>query len=249
MATSCTSVLTFSSRPSSLKLRYSLLFIMAICTVQMKAQGVITPSVARPIRDPFDFKVNPRSLKTIEFEAGKTASFSEVDNRVIDSLFLLDKNYDFEFRLWSRYSSMNFNNVFILRLSNNTWTARYFDLNECYGDPKKFKERTVDQSKVHQLWSMLVRNKVLTLPDMKELQSQMVNYEIDTTALLIQGRGTQVMDGVLYSFELLTPAKKRYYSYANPSIYMKLYSSIAALAYAQLNVLVIQKFLGKTASR
>lgn len=249
MVTSCTSVLMFNSTRFSSKFSCLLLFFIAICAVQLQAQENRGQSVNKSLRDPFDFRVNPQRLKNIEFEGAQTTSFSAVDNRLIDSLFHLDKNYDFEFRCWSRYLFMNFNNVFIMRFSNNAWTARYFDLKESNGNPKKFTERKVDQSKVNQLWSKLVEHKVLTLPDMNDLQPLMVNYQIDTAALQISGRSMHMTDGVLYCFELLTPTKKRHYKYANPESSLKLYGNIEALAMAQMNILLIQKFLGKAVSK
>ena len=235
----------FKSTPSNLKLCCLLLSLMVICTIQIKAQVGKPQSDVNHVRDSFDFKPNKQRSRNIAFEDGKTSAINEVDDRVIDSLFHLDKNYDFEFRFWSRYLSMNFNNVFIMRLSNNAWTARYFDLNESHGNPKKFTERKVEQSKVDQLWTRLVENKVLTLPDMRDLDKSMVSYKIDTATLQLYGRRTDMTDGVLYGFELLTPTRKRHYNYGNPGSYLKNYSHIQELALAQLNVMLIQKFLGK----
>jgi hypothetical protein len=213
--------------------------VLVLFSINLKAQQ----GNSSKVRSPFDIRVDPLKSRMVAFEAGKTSSINEADDRILDSIFHLDKNYDFEFRLWSRYSSSNFNNVFVLSLRNNTWTARYFDLKNSMGDRRRFTERKITQSRVDQLWMRLVENKVLTLPDMADIRNTLFNYEIDTLTLQASRTRMEMTDGVLYSFELLNPTKKRHYSYANPQSLMKYHGNSEALCMASLNVLLIQKFL------
>lgn len=194
----------------------------------------------------FDFKSDTKRARNVSFKGDTSSNINYKLDQIIDSAYKLDKNYDFEFRLWKRHLMFNFDNVFILTLKNNSWTVRYFDRNNGLRDETKFTERPVDQSKVNQLWELLVENNVLTLPDESLLQDRMVRYIIDTTNLhagTIQK--TDATDGILYCFELLTPHKKKYYNYGCPNFLLERYGNIKELYNAVLLVLLIQKFLGQ----
>jgi len=108
----------------------------------------------------------------MSFEAGSPSTTNLAYNLKIDCMFNLKKNYDFELRLWKRHFQDNFDHVFILTLKNNKWKARYFDRNLQLGKSTDFKEKKVDQTKLDQMWMTLTENKLLTLPDQKELKEK-----------------------------------------------------------------------------
>lgn len=141
---------------------------------------------------------------------------------------------------------VNFDDVFILTLKSNKWVARYFDLKDSNRSGRKLTERPVDQSKVEQLWELLVQNNVLTLPDQKALRERMVTYVVDTNNLAYGNPGSLTMtDGIMYSFELRTPAKRRFYSYGNPYACLKRYGNIQELYNVVIIIMLIEKFLGQ----
>lgn len=206
---------------------------------------VIAQDVKRKPISPFNFRVDTLQPKNIAFESGEVSTTNARYNHIIDSAFKLDKNYEFEFRLWKRHLEYNFDNVFILRLVNNKWIARYFDLNECYGDIRKFKERKVDQTKVNQLWRLLEQHKVLSLPSQEALNEKLQSYSIDTVRFSSSISRTYLTDGILYSFQLADPDKVRHYSYACPQTYLKNYGNVEELYHAVYIIILIEKFLGQ----
>ena len=203
---------------------------------------------------PFDFTVNKRRPPYVSFrgdtsEPNVNGSYDRMleDDRLLDSAYGLGKNYEFEFRLWERHFHSNDNTVFILTLKNNQWTARYFAHDIRRPNGIAYSEQPVDQSKVYQLWELLVQNDVLTLPDKGVLQDRLVLYRVDTTNLQKSGGIiTKRMDGgPVYGFELRAPTKKRFYSYADPYTDLKQFGNIKELYHATVIILLIQKFLGK----
>src|SRR5690349_2031232 len=71
---------------------------------------------------PFDFRVDTVKSRFISFEQDTIATnVNELYDAILDSTFNLNKNYDFEFRIWKRHLSSNFDNVFIMTLKDNKW--------------------------------------------------------------------------------------------------------------------------------
>jgi hypothetical protein len=223
------------------EMRTILLLFIHFFSLQAQAQVPKTNS-----NSPFDFRSDPAQSKYVSFNRDTTElKINTHYNRILDSAYKLDKNYDFEFRLWKRYLSNNFDNVFIMRLRNNQWTASYYDRNNGIIDRIIFTERPVDQSRLNQLWELLVQNNVLTLPDQRALNERMVTYVVDTTNPQYgRIKKVNITDGILYCFELSTPTKKRFYSYGNPQVYLKHYGNIEELYNAVVIILLIEKFLG-----
>ncbi len=132
-----------------------------------------------------------------------------------------------------------------MRLHQKKWTARYFDLNQSYGDPKRFTEKPVNQTMLHQLWLSLNEQNILTLPSQSSLRKKLMKYEIDTATLYVSNKITTTTDGVLYCFELRNLTKSRSYTYGNPNSYLKEYPNVEELMNAVMIILLTQKYLGQ----
>jgi hypothetical protein len=141
---------------------------------------------------------------------------------------------------------MNSTSVFILTQRNEKWSAKYFAPHGNWQkDGKQVVEIAVDQSKLDQLWELLVMNNVLALPTQQEIKASLIKYEIDTSNLVNGREGRLNMnDGVLYEFELMKRKTSRYYSYHCPQTYQKHYSTIVEFYNASLIILLISKYLG-----
>ena len=195
----------------------------------------------------FNFKPSHEISKRVEFVADvKGKNFVNGMDRMLDSVFQLDKNFDFEFRYWETGLIVNSTKVLILAQRNKKWSARYFYYNKDWQkDGKSLAEAQVDQSKLDQLWELLVHNNVLTLPSQDSLKNRMVKYVIDTAFL---GFGHEehfeIDDGILYEFELSKPEKKRVYWYGCPQLLLKQYGNIEELFNAVELILLIQRYLG-----
>lgn len=202
-------------------------------------------AIAQVRNSPFNFKADTAGATGFLFAGDSSKPVFNVEyNRILDSAYSLNNEYEFQFRLWKRHLSSSFDDVFVLTLKDKKWTARYFNLRISGKNTSQFSERPVKQLYVNQLWEMLLKNNLLSLPDQSVLEDKMVSYEIDTANLQYPTiKSLDVMDGTLYCFELLSPDGKRYYSHGNPLRYLKEYSNIRELYNAALIVMLIEKFL------
>lgn len=170
----------------------------------------------------------------------KVPATNDIYNRELDSAFQIKKDYTFELRLWSRYLSLNHDNVYILTLKDRKWNARFF--NHLSG---KFAEEKVDQTNVDKLWGLMYTHKVLTLPNSDSIQSKLVKYELDTVNFSGTVNMVRLTDGVLYSFELKTPTTKKTYEYGNPKFYFREFPNVEELYHVVSLVAMTRKLLGK----
>ena len=198
----------------------------------------------------FNFKFRQPSPLKIDFVADSVVDvlskiFIEKD-RVFDSTYNLDKDYDFEFRLWQDGLSNNSQRVFIMTLKKNKWSAKYFHFNPNWKERgKDLIEVKVDSARLNQLWYLMNIHKVLSLPNSNELRSRMVEYVIDTVNFEYgYERRLDITDGIGYNFELLKPNKRRSYFYSNPETLFKRYPFIEELSDANVLIYMIKRYLG-----
>lgn len=201
----------------------------------------------------FKFRATSISAKDIDFVADtandSTRKFVLENERLLDSTYDLSKDYDFEFRLSQSGLGNNARSVFIMILRKDIWSARYFHFNKYWiGNRKDLVEVKVDSSKLNQLWYLLNRQNVLTLPSENEIiKCKTKEYLIDTFDFSNYGsveRNMIVADGIGYKFELSTPKKRRSYYYSNPEINFKEYPYIKEYSDAVLILYLIRKYLG-----
>jgi hypothetical protein len=164
---------------------------------------------------------------------------------LIDSAFKLDKTFDFEFRLSTNPSLISYANVFILRLKNKIWTARFF---EYHGNrTNKLSETKINQTGLDNLWKNLVANQALTLPTQDSIKNKMRLFVADTSLALEDGneyRNVIITDGVVYHFELSTRGKTRSYDYQCPQGYLKYCPNVEELYRAFVIIIMVRKYLG-----
>lgn len=199
------------------------------------------------IHSPFNFRTDSIKSRYVSF-IGDTSAREEKSpyDKALDSQYHLDKNYDFQFRLWKHHPESNFDNAFVFTLKDNKWTARYFDRNNNVKSKIVFTERPVDQTKVKQLWQLLVEHNVLTLPPQKALKNRFVNYKVDTANVQYSNIGKlDVIDGIAYRFELMAPSKQRHYGYNCPQAYLNRFGNVKELYDAVVIIMLIEKFLGQ----
>ena len=186
------------------------------------------------------------SFGQIDFKADSipNQNFSRL-SYIIDSTFKLDKTFDFEFRLWTNPSLVSNTNVFILRLKDKIWTARFFEYNG--NKASKLSETKVNQTKLDSLWKSLVANQVLTLPTQDSLKHKMKMFVADTSQTYDEGdvyRQVIITDGIAYHFELTTQEKIRSYDYHCPQGYLKYYPNVEELYRAFVVIALVRKYLG-----
>ena len=141
----------------------------------------------------------------------------------IDTKFHLEKNNDFELRLWTFSRTSDYQllpTLFILSNKSGKWNARYFKDIAING---KIKELSLKTEGLEQLWKHLNENDVLTIPEAFTLEDK--NGEP-----ILQDK-----DGVLFSFELLSRNAVRHFAYkcptefANKFDYLQTYKKVAEI--------------------
>jgi len=145
----------------------------------------------------------------------------------IDKRFRLDKDNDFELRLWifpkTTDKSTNLS-LFILSNKSGSWNARLF---QNAWSKEKMNEAILKKEELEQLWKNLNNNNVLTIPK---------------AWTLIDKKGDNIIqdaDEVLFSFELLTKQAVRHYAYKCPDKFSREYNYIEAYK----NVAAIIKYI------
>jgi hypothetical protein len=137
----------------------------------------------------------------------------------IDSAFHLEKDNEFEFRLWVSPALSHRRYCFILTLKEKKWIARLFlDGYKPYQDSlvtRDLQEINIEKDNLDILVKELEKNNYLLIPSPETL----VNKEGKPADV-------PVLDGVLYHFELIGQKSKRSYSYQCPALKSEEYGYI-----------------------
>jgi hypothetical protein len=217
----------------------NLLFVVIFFSVNAIAQ--IKPYNRFP--DPFRF-TRDEIQPNVSFIGDTLNKCFHCDSK-LDSILNLEKDYDFQFRLWK--DGFFCTSVFVLTYKNQKWGARYFDKVSSKkefvsGQKRGMVERKVNPSILKQLWWLMEENEILTLPDQSLIKDRLATYFVDTITYSLS-KSTMVMtDGIRYTFELKSPKKKRCYSYSNPESFYKEYK-IKELAEVVSTIKIVDKFL------
>lgn len=168
-------------------------------------------------------------------------------NKTFNKEFNLKNDYDFEMRLWIDPSPMQSRHLFLMKKTGDKWDAACYHLR--YNSKK---EILINQDNLTKLWTDLMRNNVLTLPDQEILREKMRVYTADTLAA--QGiyynlsntpyENPFILDGVFYRIELRTKDAKRAYTYHCPKGYIKECPNVEELFHAYAIVYLIFRKIG-----
>jgi hypothetical protein len=132
----------------------------------------------------------------------------------IDKQFRLEKDNDFELRLWifpKATDDATSLSLFILSNKNGAWNGRLFS--ETWSEDK-MKEIVLRNKGFDSLWKNLNNNEVLTIPKAWTLVDRNGDSIIEDA------------DGILYSFELLSKKAVRHYAYKCPKEFSRKYDYI-----------------------
>jgi len=157
----------------------------------------------------------------------------------LDSVFHLNNNPDFTFRVWIDVYLQMRKQVFILSLKDGKWSARFF----VYGwkvkpgtdtlDGKEYLEIKAPEDKIPDLLKGLEKNNYLDIPESETLR--------DRKGKLAH---QYVLDGTFYCFELISANSKRLYSYHCPGVDKKAYPYIKTFKQV-LNIIgLVHKYFG-----
>jgi hypothetical protein len=186
-----------------------------------------------------DFRNDPASVND------KYTNYQDL-NRRADQKLGLTNDFDFEFRLWTNESLANFYSLFILRLKNDAWSARYVEYD---GSSKTWEASGVDQEGLDRLWYALERQKVLTLPTQDSIRDKMKIYAADTTAVFYSQadvyKTATITDGIGYRYELKNKTKQRAYNYHSPKGYLEPFPNVEEFYRAYAIVALVRRQLGQ----
>lgn len=152
----------------------------------------------------------------------------------IDKKFNLQKDNDFEFRLfifpkWS--DNKEGLSLFILTSKNGVWKARLF---QNAWSPNESHEIPLGTDGIDSLWKELNENDVLTIP----LAQDLVDKKGEIIIEQLQGDNNSIS----YSFELLTKTAYRNYGYKCPLEFSKKYDYIVTFKKVSKIVQLILQF-------
>jgi hypothetical protein len=164
----------------------------------------------------------------VQFHNDSAFKSSHFDKEV-DSVFNIQKDVDFEFRFTivpSTFIPGRQITFFILTQNHNRWKGRLFKrINS------KYSETPIDSSNLKNLWTQLLNQEVLTMPndfDLKDKQGEIAR--------------TNMKDGTTYYFSLVSKTAKRSYSYYSPKSAIEDYPEIAAFKHVSNIIDLIKKY-------
>ncbi|MEO6404990.1 MAG: hypothetical protein ABIY51_00680 [Ferruginibacter sp.] len=151
--------------------------------------------------------------------------------KFVDSVFNLKATNDFEFRFCIRHSGLFGGNssIIIISENDNKWKANIYNLS--FFPVESFLEDTQNLPNPLLLWKKLLKQKVLTLPDNSLLRTKDGKIPYSNTR-----------DGTTYTFELITKAAKRSYSYYAPYGAIEEYPEIKEFKSVLEMVFLIERF-------
>ncbi|MEO6541552.1 MAG: hypothetical protein ABIN74_11190 [Ferruginibacter sp.] len=166
----------------------------------------------------FSLVVYKVTLAQFEFANDRDTSWriQSWSANVLKEKFNVDKDNDFELRLWifENQKSNVFPTLFILSFKNQKWRARLFeDMSE-----KRIHEIPIEQTGLDSLWNNLNNYDLLTIPHFDKL------FDLNEK-VVDEMEYSQKMDRS-YSFELLAKGKVRHYSYYCPNKWAAKYLDI-----------------------
>lgn len=149
----------------------------------------------------------------------------------IDSTFNLSTNADFELRFWSIASKTMERRLFTLTFKGDKVKGRLFKRTIHQKDT--LLEIPVNQDNLTDLWEKLKRHNLLFIPDASVLR----NKKGEEANLFIH-------DGIRYSFELITPGRKRSFSYTCPRMHSAEYKKIVEFKQVAKIVQILEEYIG-----
>lgn len=163
----------------------------------------------------------------------------------VDSIFKLDKNYEFELRIWEIGGLFNYRKVFIMTLKDYKWNIRYFDWDFNIKKDIKLKEISLKNADINLLWRKIHdQHYVNQIPSKEFIAHRFINYYVDyENPEYSGGKRTEILDGRIYNFELLKPDKKRYFNYDNPQEFHKTFPNIEELFHVSAVIAFIEKYI------
>ncbi|TKB97029.1 hypothetical protein [Pedobacter cryophilus] len=117
----------------------------------------------------------------IDFNENKNIKnpIHKLDND-LDSIFKLEKNYEFELRIWERGGLDNYSKVFILTLKDYKWNAKYFDWDFNIKKDFKLKEIPLKTADMNKLWQHIHdQHYVNQIPSAELISHRFINYYVD----------------------------------------------------------------------
>ncbi len=209
-----------------------LLFIFLICYQTLTAQNRTFDNSFAHYKIDFNESINVKN------------PVENLDNQ-IDSIFKLEKEYEFELRIWESGDLINYRKVFIMTLKDYKWNIRYFDWDFNIKKYLKFKEIPLNTADMNMLWIHIYdQHYVNQIPSEEFISHRFINYFVDyENPENSRGGRTELLHGRTYNFELLKPDKKRYFNYYSPQEFHKIFPNIEELYHVLAVIAFVEKYI------
>ncbi len=160
-----------------------------------------------------------------------------------DSAFRLERNVDFELRLWFTKDNSQEVGLFILSVHSGKSKARCFRYS--VSPITQLEEIAFSNKGTDSLLKNMIKNGILTLPTQDSLNDRMIKYSKnykDHENQPLQDKG--FADCSYYNFEIFTPSKFRVYDYHCPAYYQQSYTHIEELYRVCAILTLIEESIG-----
>ncbi|TKB97030.1 hypothetical protein [Pedobacter cryophilus] len=215
-----------------MKNTYLLIFLFSICYQNLNAQNKA-----------FE---NSYAHYKIDFNESKNSTNpNQFDDNKLDSIYKIDKNFEFEFRLWTRGGIPEIKRVFIMTLKNHKWSAKYFDWNWEIKDEFKLKEVLLNEGDLKLLWNQVgYRHELTQIPIQESFAHLLKNYMINSkNPEFYSISHIQPLHGPIINFELLMPDKKKFLEFNSPQALFKTFSNVEPLLHVSSIISIVEKYV------
>jgi hypothetical protein len=185
------------------------------------------------------------NVRNIDFIGDKNPKNPDKkDDDLLDSIFKIDKDFEFELRLWVQ-GAFKTKSAFVMSNKDNHWKIRYFDWDGSLKRNFKLREISLKDADINSLWRQInEQHHICIIPSGDSIIYECTNYYVDfENPENSRIRRTEILDGASYNFEILMPNQKRYFSYSNPSGFLKSCPSNEILYHVTISIAFIEKFV------
>ena len=167
---------------------------------------------------------------------------------IISNIKKFNTDFDFQLRFWIHGGNTlpESQDLFVMTQYKGNWTCDYYtSVQKVSRDLKLLNDYKVKKQKIHltdsdSIWEYFLTNKILEVPDMKELQHNFFISNIDGSRTKVA-----VLDGETYTFEFITINSYKRINYHCPEGYSITYTHIPELKYIVNIIKLIGKKIGK----
>jgi hypothetical protein len=176
-----------------------------------------------------------------QFDFNSDSLKSTLYPEIVSHIGKLDDNYDFQLRFWIHggIAIPDQKNLFVMSNKNGIWSSGSYNFINHKRKSYKIEYAYSHQINCDSVWNYFQQNNILYIPNMDSLKDRFyfITENGDTAKI-------QVLDGLEYTFEFITPYKYKRIEYHCPITYSKKYTHINELQNISNIIKMIYQIMG-----